>query len=68
MTIQIAAIVEIIKLVSVFMYPIRQRIKSRKELENIISRRIDRLLNKTSNKLLLRALGLTSTITSTKIL
>jgi Leucine-rich repeat (LRR) protein len=58
--IQVAAIVEIIKFVIALVVPIMLRPKSSKEVANIISRRIDRVLNKTSNKLLLRDLGLTS--------
>jgi hypothetical protein len=59
-TTQAATIAEISKLVNALIFPMMLRTKSRKEVANIISRRIDRLLNKTSNKLLLRGLGLTS--------
>ena len=59
-TIQAAEIAEIIKLISALIFLIMLQTKSRKEVTNIISRRVDGVLNKTSNKLLLRDLGLTS--------
>jgi Leucine-rich repeat (LRR) protein len=64
--IQVAVIVESSKLVSTLIFPMMLRTKSRKEIENIISRRIERVLNKTSNKLLLRGLGLKSIPESVK--